>query len=194
MRFCTVCALPVRGVVCSGLLSRLLVLIGGFFCPSAFPWLSLLTGLVNQRCNRYAIITAEISFNVVLFWAFAFSISQVYRRDYQSLPSGCFRFQRRCVSAPENQQRPLEHHLLHTPWGRWHLREGNREVSSAWKLTSLYKQMVSKFSNDYCLTLAGLILEPRTFRAVHTGICRNTNTQVIVWIWTQSRFLHHTPC
>lgn len=51
----TVWAFPVRGVVSSGLLSRLLVLIGGFFCPSALPWLSLRTGLVSQRCRKHVI-------------------------------------------------------------------------------------------------------------------------------------------
>lgn len=39
-------------------------------------------------------------------------------------------------------------------------------------------RMVSKFRDDYWLTLAGgLSLEPRTFRAVQTGVCRDTNTE-----------------
>lgn len=67
VHFCTTCALPVRGAVVSDLLSRLRVLIGGFFCPSAFPWLSLLTGLVNQRCNKHQTIPVKLSLSLNSF-------------------------------------------------------------------------------------------------------------------------------
>lgn len=59
LQLCSTCVLPVRGVVSSGLLSRLRVLMGGFFCPSAFPWLSLLTGLVNQRCSKHQHVSVK---------------------------------------------------------------------------------------------------------------------------------------
>lgn len=85
------------------------------------------------------------------------------------LLSGCFQFRRRCVLVPESRLRRLGPRLLHRLWGWWHLREETKEV-----FIVVTMGMVSKESDDCCLTLAALILEPQTFSAVRTGIYRDT--------------------